>query len=220
MLDKRCKFCDLILTPEIRAAPRLSCKPCRSREVVEWVARNVDKRLAYANEYARRIGKVKQYPCETCSAPCYKKYAKAFCTDKCRFLSHVEIADNCWLWKSGKNRRGYGKTCFKGNNNSTAHRMAYELFTGSIPEGLGVLHRCDTPSCVKPEHLFTGTVQDNKRDQLDKDRGGRKLRNADILEIRKLYDYGDIGSQAIANIYNVTCSTISLIGKRRTWRHI
>jgi hypothetical protein len=213
-----CKFCNIELTELNRSGKRKSCKPCRSKEVIEFQKKNSDWRKKYANEYARKTGKVKEYPCEVCNKLCYKKYAKAFCSDRCRFMSHVEITNQCWLWKSGKNRRGYGKSN-KGSKMITAHRLSYELFIDEIPDGLFVCHTCDIPSCVRPAHLWLGTTQDNKFDQLEKDRGGKKLNTKNVIQIRKLSNEG-MGSQKIAYLFNVSCSAITNIIKRRIWKHV
>ena len=215
---KSCKKCNISLTNEIRSGKRLLCKPCRVKVVVDYQRNNAPARRNYINERARRIGKVRKYPCETCSSLCYKKYASAFCGDKCRFLHYVNKTDSCWIWSGNKNRRGYGASCINSARIS-AHRMSYELFIGPVPKDMYVCHTCDIPSCVNPAHLWIGTTQDNKIDQLKKDRGGVKLKERDVLEIRNLYSKGK-GSQALAYLYNVTCGTISSIIKRRIWKHI
>jgi anaerobic ribonucleoside-triphosphate reductase activating protein len=80
-----------------------------------------------------------------------------------RFWSKVEKGAGCWLWKAGKQSQGYGGFWYKGHTQQ-AHRVAWELANGSIPEGLVVCHRCDNPGCVRPAHLFLGTVEDNNSD--------------------------------------------------------
>ncbi len=77
--------------------------------------------------------------------------------------------DGCWLWTGGRNHDGYGKFWYKGKN-WIAHRFSWLLHFGSIPSGMDVLHRCDTPACTNPAHLFLGTRVDNV---IDRDRKGR-----------------------------------------------
>lgn len=75
----------------------------------------------------------------------------------------------CWLWTGSKNRQGYGETMFR-KRHLRANRVAYELANGPIPEGLMVLHSCDNPPCVNPDHLFLGTGTDNMQDCIRKGR--------------------------------------------------
>lgn len=82
--------------------------------------------------------------------------------------------DECWKWTGAINQAGYGAF---GNNH--AHRTSYEITYGPIPDGLFILHKCDNPPCVNPNHLFVGTHQDNMRDMISKGRARyQKLRNA------------------------------------------
>jgi hypothetical protein len=74
----------------------------------------------------------------------------------------------CWLWTGGKNH-GYGRISFNGKN-FLAPRIAWEFTNGPIPDGLDVLHRCDNPPCVRPDHLFLGTLKDNYDDMVQKGR--------------------------------------------------
>lgn len=76
----------------------------------------------------------------------------------------------CLIWPFGKFRDGYGAhRC--GGRSQYAHRIAYEIKNGTVPEGLCVLHRCDNPGCVNADHLWLGTRTDNNRDRMNKDRG-------------------------------------------------
>lgn len=85
-----------------------------------------------------------------------------------RFWIKVQKNDGCWLWTSNVTR-GYGQFSFLGRP-VYAHRFAWELTHGPIPEGLRVCHHCDTPLCVRPEHLFLGTQQENLADARRKGR--------------------------------------------------
>ena len=76
----------------------------------------------------------------------------------------------CWLWDGGVNPSGYGVLGIIGRN-QRAHRVSFEEFNGPIPEGMHVLHRCDVKSCVNPNHLYAGTVQDNANDRVKRGMG-------------------------------------------------
>lgn len=92
-----------------------------------------------------------------------------------RFFQKVVKTETCWLWNGALNSRGYGSFGFNGKNVSS-HRFSYQNFKGEIPKGMFVCHTCDTPSCVNPKHLFTGTNSDNMRDMIAKNRQGQSQR--------------------------------------------
>jgi len=93
-----------------------------------------------------------------------------------RFWAKVEKTEGCWLWR-GAARRGYGAFSPQHGTTRPAHRVAWELANSApIPDGLCVLHRCDNPPCVRPDHLFLGTKKDNAQDAIRKGRRGPKER--------------------------------------------
>lgn len=86
---------------------------------------------------------------------------------------HHEPNTGCWLWAGpcGGGRSRYRILRLAGTDtNITTHRLAWQLFRGPIPDGMHVCHRCDTPECVNPDHLFLGTSFDNMRDKVAKGR--------------------------------------------------
>jgi hypothetical protein len=108
------------------------------------------------------------------------------------------------------------------------HRVAWELAFGPIPEGLWVLHHCDNPPCVRPDHLFLGTNLDNVQDKCRKGRGavlsgvlnGRaKLSDEKVRAIRALRSDGATLT-SVAEQFDVSLSVVSRIVNRKTWRHI
>jgi hypothetical protein len=87
--------------------------------------------------------------------------------------SHVPELGPCWVWIGSPDKHGYGLLFVAFPHRYVpAHRVSYELNVGPIPEGLFVLHRCDNPPCVRPDHLFLGTKSDNSRDMHQKGRAG------------------------------------------------
>lgn len=94
-----------------------------------------------------------------------------------RFWAKVEKGDGCWLWTGATSRRGYGSVTINGRSVAT-HRASYEAYHGPIPDGLHVLHSCDTPACVNPEHLRVGTRLDNMRDRAERGRHANTVKNA------------------------------------------
>lgn len=89
-----------------------------------------------------------------------------------RFWSKVNKSGECWIWTASKRNKGYGAFVYPSLDGDIiqgrAHRFSWEIHFGPIPEGLCVLHKCDIPACVNPEHLFLGTKADNNRDLYEK----------------------------------------------------
>lgn len=146
-----------------------------------------------------------------------------------RFFKKVSLADlsECWLWTGVKYRNGYGNIYVNEKKKKiSAHRISYDLFWGEIPNGFYVLHKCDTPACVNPTHLFLGTAQDNANDCINKDRKLRgsahqnsKVIEKDVALIRKLYGDGML-QKDIAKKFDITRENVGYIVRRKTWTHI
>jgi hypothetical protein len=150
-----------------------------------------------------------------------------------RFIGRLIRADDpgeCWEWDGAK-RNGYGKLIVQHayvRKHISAHRLAWELFIGPIPTGFDVLHHCDNPACCNPAHLFVGTHADNMRDREAKGRhnaprgsthGRAKLTEEDVRLIRRLVANG-AQQNVLAAHYGVTPTSLSLLVRRKTWRHV
>lgn len=142
-----------------------------------------------------------------------------------RFWAKVDKSGECWFWTAGVGTDGYAKFWYNGTS-THASRVAYELTFGPIPDGLQVCHHCDTPRCIRPEHLFLGTRLDNSRDMVAKQRSrtgerhhNAKLTEQAVIEIRRQYATGTRVS-ALMQSFGVSYSAIDAVVHRVTWKHI
>lgn len=128
----------------------------------------------------------------------------------------------CIVWLGHLNNMGYGRLSVNGSM-QYAHRASYELAHGKIQSGMNVLHRCDEPTCVNPDHLFLGSHADNVADKVRKGRqlkgskvGGSKLTEALARKIKR----SKIGVNETARRMGLSPMTVSLIRNGKTWKHI
>lgn len=133
---------------------------------------------------------------------------------------------DCWIWLASCNKNGYGQVQFSDLSTST-HRVSYELVHGPIGNNYVdcVLHSCDNPPCVNPDHLFMGGRKDNVADMVSKGRmAGAKgeknckdvLTEAQVMEIFK----SDASNVDLGEEYGVAPTTISAIRTQRNWKYL
>jgi hypothetical protein len=141
-----------------------------------------------------------------------------------RFWSKVQVLglDECWEWSRSLFPRGYGRVTFQGQVVG-AHRVAYELTHGLIPQGLDVLHSCDNRKCCNPTHLRLGTDQDNVEDKMSRGRqtlgsvnGMSRLTENQVLSIR----FDSRIQSIIAKDFGITQSMVSKIKLKTSWKHL
>ena len=142
-----------------------------------------------------------------------------------------EPTTGCWLWTAAVLKRprpgqiGYGRvgTGARGGY-ELAHRVSWRLHRGVVPMGLWVLHKCDTPPCVNPDHLFLGTPMDNTADAVAKGRRGYGERSANAIltyekaeEIRAAYAAGEGNYAEVGRKFGIGRNTVWLIASGRRW---
>lgn len=154
-----------------------------------------------------------------------------------------EPTTGCWLYTGGLDVFGYGKVNYARYHEHLAHRVAWRMAKGDPAGDKCVLHRCDTPACVNPDHLFLGTRQDNNADMVRKGRQrslpwAENIRSKDpslsargerngwavltddlVRDIRRQAAAG-VSRVAIARQIGVTPECVGLVANRRTWRHV
>lgn len=147
--------------------------------------------------------------------------------------------NKCWAWIGNRQKVGYGQI-WKDGRPQGAHRIAWEIANGrKAPSNRWVLHRCDNPNCVNPNHLFLGTPKDNHQDQIAKgrrpiirpfskrpelikrgeDASAAKLREFQVLEIRRKAALGQ-SQTLLSKQFGVSPSNINRIVNRTRWKHL
>jgi hypothetical protein len=143
------------------------------------------------------------------------------------FWSMVSRGDGCWEW-TGPLSRGYGVFGCNGKH-VKAHRYAWEDANDApVPPGVHVLHDCDNPRCVRPDHLHLGTHGDNMREMIARRRrvptaeknNAHKLSASDVVEIRRAYGSGEANSTQLGQKYGVAAAYVLRVVKRKAWAYV
>jgi hypothetical protein len=170
------------------------------RSIAEWLDCGigpVEKALKRLNLSAPRILNTKEY-----------------------FWSLIDIKNDneCWIWKKRTNNKGYGQFHYNGNL-YFSHRLAYILMIGKIPNSTNLCHKCDTPRCCNPNHLFLGSQSDNMIDRTMKGRQPNLTLNpAKVKQIRELYKTH--GPSYISKIMGVSLKSVKLVVYNKTWQFV
>lgn len=198
------------------------------------------------SEFKKRIRMIKKTSCKECHIEFVFNATKKtplmkFCSQKCMGSSYKKRAiqtiqevyykkcikqDGCWAWNGNHDSDGYS-TLYFNKKTLKGHRVSWIIHNGEIPGRLFVLHKCDTPPCTNPDHLFLGTPKDNWDDMIKKGRGcykgslasNAKLKEEEVIEIKKLLKT-KMKRIEIAQKFNVTLSAIKNIRQGKTWSHI
>jgi hypothetical protein len=210
---------------------------------------------------AKHTRSLLEFPCLQCAAPVFRwpskvhNTAQVFCNRACRhawrreqtltesleealwrrfwkYVTFPQAPHACWLWKGAKGGwpYQYGSWAFQGRT-LKPHRVVYDYFYGLTSPALDICHTCDVPLCVKPQHLFEGTAQDNIDDMRRKGRERKrglpgeensqaKLTTDIVLRIRAMVEAKEQTCKAIAAQFNISPRHVRDIGRRKTWKHL
>lgn len=182
----------------------------RARSIVSDICERVGRKVA--SRRLRRVGRFKR-PDTLMSIVGFERYIKR------------STENSCWIWLGRLNHDGYGILSAKIEGREKylrAHRVAWQLFRGSIPRGVLVLHNCDVRACVNPDHLRLGDYFDNARDTAERwrDRLANKaeretLTTDDSLAIRS----SPASTAELMKLYNVSAETISFLRRSNVAKH-
>lgn len=194
--------------------------------------------------------------CQACNKPfaIISTAAQRFCSPICagagrreslatRFWRKVDKTESCWIWIGERSHNGYGqiRSDEVQQRKRRASHVSWELHYGPIPSETYVLHRCDNPPCVRPDHLFLGTHADNMVDRSAKGRAARGSRSGahqhpEMVPRGESHGMSKLTESAVQHIrqtrpsramvlslarqYKVDVSTIWLVFHGKTWRHL
>lgn len=196
------------------------CLECASEKARKWESNNSEKIKASIEK--RRLQRQTTI-CAQCNEMFFRLRGEKVCSLSCKLINEKIVNFNgCWIAPI-IGSRGYGNISFRGMKGALSHRISYKQFKGEIPNRLFVCHKCDTPACYNPDHLFLGTPKENIQDGIKKGRIkhiGAKDRNCkftnlielQIQEMRLLHAEGFDYSR-LSRIFNCSVEYIRKIIK-------
>lgn len=175
--------------------------------------------------------------CRRCFYVHKRAHPEEFQLSEREFWDRVQKTSGCWFYMGPtRGQRGYGAW-----KSEYAHRFSWRIAHGPIPKGLFVLHRCDNTKCVRPDHLWLGTHEDNMREMKRRGRGPAGERNGSrthpermqrgvdrhnarlnprkVRRMRKLYA-GGMRLCLLAREFDVAHATVLAVVRRKTWKHV
>lgn len=208
MLQRKCVLCG---SPFGGKGKAVRCPECRTRECVHCGEKFFVRDAVYPNKF--------------CSHKCRAAHQRE--AYEAGFWQRVDTTGECWEWTGPRNYAGYG-VLHVGGKDRLAHREAWKRTHGKLHTKVCVLHHCDNPPCVRPDHLFLGSRADNIADMTAKGRrralsgaenGRAKLTEEAVREVRTSHARGE-SYDRLAVRHGVTKTNIASIVKRRIWKHV
>lgn len=177
------------------------------------------KRKEYSHAYWRR----QRFCSSQCCGRTKTKLAAIARPERAAlFAKWVDKSGDCWIWTGAKDKDGYGIFTYA-RKTYRANREALALDGRTVPAGWHACHKCDNPTCVRPDHLYPGSPLDNVADTISRGHkpvgeacGRSNLTEADICAIRASSETNSV----LGARYGVAPSNISMIKTRKTWRHV
>lgn len=170
-------------------------------------------------------------------ANCSKKIifiSSQYCSPECHFWFYVKKSEGCWEWQGTLGESGYGRFNI-GKKFIAAHRMSFLLHQGYLNNDLNVLHKCDNPKCVNPDHLYEGTHSQNNHDMVERNRLPSQCRKGyegkyskklldEILTLKRNgYSFKKIAAMknmpfgSIYYIYKIAEADAAGLGRKEAW---
>jgi hypothetical protein len=210
--------------------PAWNAMPLISKEIVEryWAGDTLKTLAAEFSVSQSQVRKASRHygrPSKRGDFPNQRRYSSW----EEHFWAKVDKSSDCWIWRGVLNQQGYGQfhDCRMPEKHARATHVAYRLSGQVFPAGAFLCHACDNPPCVRPDHLFAGTPDDNVQDMISKGRVkyvipppelSAKLTALDVWEIRRTYELGLASQYALARKFGVHQTQIGRIINRVNWK--